>query len=126
MIARTIRAAGLGFALALGAAACDDSTDPNGIERWVADLTTTRQVLFMTLERSGSEVTGTASLASLTNPGSEPLTLTGTRLADSLRITYRRQGGDPFTFSGRYVGPGLGGVLHGAEFVQLAVAFRSR
>jgi len=125
MIASRIRVAGLGFALALGTAACD-STEPRATERWAADLVATRQVLIMTFQRHGSEISGTATLASLTNPGGEALTLTGTRSDDSLKITYRRQSADAFRFRGRYAGPGLVGVLDGAEFVELSVAFRAR
>lgn len=80
----------------------------------------------MTFQRHGMEVSGTGTLGNLTNPGSEPLTLTGTRSDDSLKITYRRQGADAFRFRGRYTGPGLEGVLDGAEFVELSVAFRPR
>lgn len=126
MISRIARGGTLGLAFIAGAVTCTSGTEPEDAERWVADLVTTQQVLSMTLRRRGPEVSGTATLASLTGPGGEPLTLTGTRDADSLRITYRREIGDPFRFIGRYTGPGITGILDGAEFVQVAVAFRSR
>ena len=80
----------------------------------------------MYLTRDGATVRGTGTLASLTNPGGEPLTLTGTRTADSLRVLYTRQSGDPFRFVGRYAGLGIVGTLDGAEFVQVAISFRAR
>jgi hypothetical protein len=105
---------------------CANSAEPDGSERWAADLTASRQVLFMTLQRSGSAVSGTGTLASLTNPGGAALTVTGTRHADSLSVSYHRPPGDAFRFDGRYTGQGLVGVLDGAEFVRVAVSFRSR
>ena len=116
----------LGVALFAATVGCRNSADPGDTENWAADIATSRQVLFMTLERRGSDVTGTGVLASLTNPGGESLTLTGPRRADSVSITYRRQAADPFRLVGRYVGPGIVGVLDGAEFVQVDVSFRSR
>ena len=114
-------------ALSIGAAGCGDGVQPgNGSEQWAADITSTRQVLFMYLTRDGTSVRGTGTLASLTNPGGESLTLTGTRTADSLRVFYTRQTGDPFRFVGRYAGLGIVGTLDGAEFVQVAVSFRAR
>jgi hypothetical protein len=92
----------------------------------VADLASSRQVLFMQLTRDGTTIRGSGTLASLTNPGSETLTLSGVRNADSLRITYGRASAEPFRFAGRYAGPGLEGVLDGGEFVQVRVAFRAR
>ncbi|HEX6048129.1 MAG TPA: hypothetical protein VFZ21_02635 [Gemmatimonadaceae bacterium] len=125
MMASRRRVAGVGAALTLGMAACG-STEPGSTERWAADLVATGQVLIMTFRGYGSEVSGTATLASLTNPGGEALTLTGTRSDDSLKIMFRRQDADAFRFRGRYAGPGLAGVLDGAEFVELPVAFRAR
>jgi hypothetical protein len=126
MTARFVRAGATGAAVIVGTATRNGSTVPHSGERWVADLATSRQVLFMDLTRRGSDVTGTGTLGDLTNPGSEPLTLTGMRTADSLTITFRRQTAELFPFNGRYAGVGIMGVLDGAVFVQLAVAFRRR
>ena len=124
MMSRIVRA--VGPVLILAATTCRSGIEAGSHESWAADLVARQQVLFMTLERRDSDVTGTGTLASLTNPGGESLTITGTRRADSLSVTYRRQSADPFRFVGRYTGPGIVGVLHGAEFVQVAVSFRSR
>ena len=113
-------------ALALCLAGCRGSSGPSGSESWVADISSSRQVLFMTLTRDGTTIRGNGTLASLTNAGGESLTLSGTRNADSLRINYSRPAGDPFRFVGRYAGLGMVGVLDGAEFVQVNVSFRSR
>ena len=120
-----VRAAAIPLAFVLSTTTCKSSVAPAGTERWAADLANQR-VLFMTIQVRGADVSGTGTLAALTNPGGEPLTLTGTRRADSLSITYRRQTADPFHLVGRYTGPGIVGVLDGAEFVQASVSFRSR
>ena len=113
-------------AVVISAASCRDGTGPRRAESWVADIASSRQVLFMQLTYDGATVRGSGTLASLTNPGGETLTLAGVRNADSLRITYGRAAADPFRFVGRYAGPGLEGVLDGGEFVQVRVAFRAR
>lgn len=120
-----MRRALLSLALVLSTVGCNSSVEPGNSESWAADIASTRQVLFMTIRIRDSEVTGTGSLSSLTNPGGDALTITGTRRADSLLVTFQRQRVDPFHFTGRYVGAGLSGVLDGAEFVQLSVSFRS-
>ena len=125
MATRVLRV-GAAASVIFSTASCRDSTGPRTGESWVADLASSRQVLFMQLTRNGTTVSGSGTLASLTNPGGETLTLAGTRSADSLRITYGRASAEPFRFVGRYAGPGLEGVLDGAEFVQVRVAFRAR
>ena len=113
-------------ALGIGSAGCESSAPPDGVERWAADLKSTQQVLLMNLKRDGSTVTGDGMLASLTNPGGEPLTVTGTRYGDSLRVFYNRQSADPFRFVGRYTGLALVGILDGGEFAAVGTSFRSR
>ena len=120
------RVAAAVLTLTLTVPACRSGTDADGTERWAADLASNRQVLFMTLQRQGSTVSGSGTLASLTNPGGESLRVSGVRVGDSLRVTFNRALANPFQFAGRYTGPGIVGVLDGAEFARLSVAFRSR
>lgn len=121
-----LRLATAALALVASGAGCRDGFGSGASERWAADLVATQQVLFMRLTRQGEEVSGSGSLSSLTSPGAEALTVTGTRRADTLRVTYRRQAAESFRFVGRYSGMGLAGVLDGAEFQGLPVAFRAR
>jgi hypothetical protein len=126
MIYRLARATTVAVAVILGTAMCDSAAEPDDSESWVADITSRQQVLFMTFRRNGTELTGSGTLAALTNVGGETLTLTGTRTTDSLTVTFRRNVGNSFRFAGRYIGPGITGVLDGAEFVQVNVSFRAR
>lgn len=121
-----LRAAVVTIGVSVSSPGCDNSAGPNPVERWSADIPSRQQVLSMTLTRDGNTVRGSGTLANLTNPGGETLTLTGMRNADSLRVFYSRQNADPFRFVGRYVGPGLVGILDGAEFSEVGVGFRSR
>ena len=98
-------------------------------ESWSADLTTTRQVLFISFTTNASAVSGTGSLSSLLSPGgADALTLVGTRRSDTLDITMTRSTGDRFRLIGSYTasGAGLAGRLIGAEFTNTVVSFRRR
>ena len=112
--------------------ACRSPQEPYGAASWAADLISSHRVLLMTLVRQGSALTGTGALASLIDPGSrEDLTLSGTRTADTVQITYRRPDGSTFQFAGWYIargpeGPTIVGALDGGEFNRLAVTFRNR
>lgn len=115
--------------MALGlAGACEPNIGPNPFEAWNADLTDTDQVLFMGLtRRDDGSVTGNAELSELLNPGiGELLTITGTRIADSLELTFARPLGGTYRFAGRYArnGAALVGTLDGGAFTQLPVFFR--
>jgi len=107
-------------------AGCQSTVDVPSTETWAADLVTTGRVLFMTFGRTDTSLSGTGSLAVLTGPGGEQLTLTGTRRGDTLAIVFRRPSGTEFRMDGRYVvnHAGIAGVLNGGEFVNLGVAFR--
>ncbi len=109
--------------------ACQNSTRPTEAQSWSADITATRQVLFMTLTIKASSVSGTGTLSSLLSPGTaDALTLVGTRHADTLDITFSRTSGDRFRLIGHYVGSGVGltGSLTGGEFSNTSISFRSR
>ena len=121
-------AIGLTIAVALAAPACESTIEVPTTETWAADLTTSGRVLFMTFGRNDTSLTGTGSLAFLTGPGAEQLTLSGTRHADTLAIVFQRPSGSQFAFHGWYVlnHGAIGGVLNGGDFVNLSVAFRSK
>jgi hypothetical protein len=112
-------------ALLLGLGAC--STDyATATELWAADLLSD-QVLLMTLVRNDSELNGEGFLSHYNSPAVEPLTLTGTRIADTVAITYHRQNADPFRFNGWYLARGtLDGKLDGGGFVNQSISFRRR
>ena len=117
--------------LLFAALACRSPQEPYGAGSWAADLTASDRVLLMTLVRHGTALTGTGALASLTDPGSrEDLTLSGTRTADTVQITYRRSDGSTFQFAGRYIAqgpePAIVGALNGGEFNRLTVTFLNR
>lgn len=116
----------LGLLVLLGTACGVDRS--SGTELWAADLLSTQQILFMRLEQNGGELNGTALLSYINAPTGESLTLTGTRLADTLEITYRRQDGPAFGFRGWYIAGGavITGRLDGAEFDDVALSFRKR
>lgn len=122
---RRLPAIGLIVAVAL-AASCQSTIDVPTTETWAADLTTSGRVLFMTFGRNEISLTGTGSLAFLTGPGAEQLTLSGTRRADTLAIVFRRPSGSEFSFTGWYVANhgAITGVVNGGDFVNLSVAFR--
>jgi len=111
--------------LALGLAACSDEY-ATGTELWAADLPAS-QLLLMTLVREGDELNGEGFLSRYNSPAVEPLTLTGTRVADTVAITFLRSGGDPFRFDGWYLARGtLDGKLDGGGFVNQSISFRRR
>ena len=112
--------------VALVGPGCQSTIDIPTTETWAADLTTSGRVLFMTFGRDQTSLTGTGSLAFLTGPGAEQLTLSGTRRADTLAIVFRRPSGSEFSFTGWYVvnHGAISGVLNGSDFVNLSVAFR--
>lgn len=115
----------LWIAVLLGLGACGDDY-ATGTELWAADLPSD-QVLLMTLVRSGGELNGEGFLSSYNSPAVEPLTLTGTRTADTVNITFLRGDAVPFRFNGWYLANGtLGGRLDGGEFVNQNVSFRRR
>lgn len=111
--------------LVLGLAACSDEY-ATGTELWAADLLT-EQLLVMTLVRNGSELNGQGFLSHYNSPAVEPLTLTGTRVADTVDITYHRDNAEPFRFTGWYLARGtLDGKLDGGGFVNQSISFRRR
>ena len=113
------------IAVLLGLGACSNDY-ATGTELWIADLPSD-QVLLMTLVRDGDELNGEGFLSSLNSPAVEPLTLTGTRVADTVDITFRRGDADPFRFVGWYLARGtLDGKLDGGGFVNQSVSFRRR
>lgn len=113
------------IAVLLGLAACSNDY-ATGTELWIADLPGD-QVLLMTLVRDGHELNGEGFLSYLNSPSVEPLTLTGTRVADTVDITFLRGDADPFRFVGWYLARGtLDGKLDGGEFVDRSISFRRR
>jgi hypothetical protein len=113
------------IALLLGLGACSNEY-ATGTELWAADLPGD-QLLLMTLVREGDELNGQGFLSYYNSPAVEPLTLTGTRVADTVAITFLRGDGDPFRFNGWYLARGtLDGKLDGGEFVNLSISFRRR
>lgn len=113
------------IALLLGLGACSNDY-ATATELWIADLPSD-QVLLMTLVRDGDELNGEGFLSYLNSPAVEPLTLTGTRVADTVAITFLRGEVDPFRFDGWYLANGtLGGKLDGGEFVNRSISFRRR
>jgi hypothetical protein len=109
----------------LGLCACSNDY-ASGTELWAADLLT-EQVLLMTLVREGDELNGTGFLSYYNSPVVEPLTLTGTRVADTVAITYHRDNAESFRFDGWYLANGtLGGKLDGGGFVNQSISFRRR
>jgi hypothetical protein len=111
--------------LALGLCACSNEY-ATGTELWAADLPGD-QLLLMTLVREGDELNGEGFLSYLNSPAVEPLTLTGTRVADTVDVTFLRGGADPFRFVGWYLARGtLDGKLDGGEFVNQSISFRRR
>jgi hypothetical protein len=81
----------------------------------------------MTFARQQPDFSGTGRLVPLTVPGGdEELTLVGSRLADTLDITFSRPSGGQFRFLGWYVAQGaaIAGVLDGDEFTHVVVTFQ--
>ena len=114
----------IGVLLGLGACSNDYAT---GSELWAADLLASQQVLLMTLVRDGDELNGEGFLSYYNSPAVEPLTLTGTRVADTVDITFLRGDAVPFRFVGWYLARGtLDGKLDGGAFVNRAISFRRR
>ena len=93
-------------------------------EAWGADLRRTSQVLIMGIQIEAGEVSGSGTLAHLTNIDTHDLTVTGALIGDSLHLRYDRPNGASFRFRGRYATQGLLGYLLDAEFDSLAVSFR--
>lgn len=113
--------------LLLWACANRSPQEPSGTEVWIADLQATNRSLFMSFAQPPPGFSGTGQLVPLTVPGGyEDLTLVGTRLADTLDITFSRANGGQFRFVGWYVSQGtaISGVLDGDEFTRLSVRFR--
>jgi len=115
------------FLLLLGLGGCITGSDRFGTGIWAADLERPDRVLVMTLVQEDSELNGTGYLALLSSPASESLVLGGTRIADTVDITFHRQAGEPFRFTGYLTAKKtLLGVLDGAEFAGLNVAFKQQ
>jgi hypothetical protein len=113
------------IAVLLGLGACSNDY-ATGTELWAADLPNDR-LLLMTLVREDDELNGQGFLSSNNSPGVEPLTLTGTRVADTVAITYHRDNAEPFRFNGWYLANGtLGGKLDGGGLANQSVSFRRR
>ena len=113
------------IALLVGLGACSNDY-ATGTELWAADLPGD-QVLLMTLVREGDELNGEGFLSTYNSPAVEPLTLTGTRVADTVAITFLRGDVEPFRFNGWYLARGtLDGKLDGGGFVNQNVTFRRR
>jgi hypothetical protein len=111
--------------LALGG--CITGSDRFGTGIWAADIDRPDRVLVMTLVQEDSELNGTGFLALLNSPASQSLVLSGTRIADTVDITFQRQAGEPFRFTGYLTAKKtLLGVLDGAEFAGLTVAFKQQ
>ena len=111
--------------LALGG--CTTGIDKFGTGIWAADIDRPDRVLVMTIMQEDSELNGTGFLALLNSPASESLVLSGTRIADTLDITFQRQVGESFRFTGYLTAQKtLLGVLDGAEFVRHTVQFKQR
>jgi len=115
------------FLVLLALGACLTGSDRFGTGIWAADLDRPDRVLVMTLVQDDSELNGTGFLAPLNSSASESLVLSGTRIADTLDITFQRQVGEPFRFTGYLTAQKtLLGVLDGAEFARLTVQFKQR
>jgi hypothetical protein len=116
------------LAALLLACACGSPQAPSGVESWTADLAASNRTLSMTFTSLPS-FSGSGRMVPLNLPVTfEELTLTGSRLVDSLTITFQRLSGSQFQFAGRYVanGSAISGTLNGDEFVNLGVSFRRR
>ena len=115
-------------ALLVGVANCQDSQAPLASQTLAATLDSTHQVLFMTLGQQGTTVVGPAQLTGVTEKGGESLAVSGTRVADTVSVTYQRAQKASFAFSGWFVSNGtvLSGTLNGAEFSRIAVQFKYR
>jgi len=82
----------------------------------------------MEFRQTGERLSGSAALARLTEPGAEALTLAGTQQADTLDISFARNGVPSFRFLGWYVSnrTQIAGTLTGAEFTDVGVLFRKQ
>lgn len=114
-----------GVAIVSALAGCQDSQGPLGSQSMAADLSDTKQVLFMTLTQQGGTVNGTAQLKALTAGSEEAMIVTGTRVADTVAVTFQRAQKASFAFKGWFVSNGraLSGTLDGAEFSKVAAQF---
>jgi hypothetical protein len=109
------------------ASGCHDPTASIDSEQWAADLVASRQVLFLSLLRSGSTMSGSATLSGLLEPGgSDRLSVTGTNRGDTLDILMSRASGGQYHLLAIYGSnrARLSGTLNGGEFTNLAVSFR--
>ena len=81
----------------------------------------------MSFELSGSALQGSGSVTGFTNFVSVPLSLTGTRTADTLDITYMRPDKSQMHFVGHYIlsGQVITGVLSGGEFNSVTAQFKN-
>src|SRR5450755_2797096 len=96
------RAVVLVIAFATSAIACG-TTAPQIIESWAADFPALQETLFMNFERTGDTVQGSGTVAGFTNFNVVQLSLSGTRIADTLDITYVRPDATRLHFLGHYV-----------------------
>jgi hypothetical protein len=97
-------------------------------ESWNADLTATGHVLFLSLRRQDSTVTGTGSLRSLLSPGAaDALVVAGQYRSDSLILTLNAVAGYQMHFTGTYGvrHASLSGTLDGGAFSNQRVSFRT-
>jgi predicted small lipoprotein YifL len=110
------------FAAVLLLSACGRDGPFTPTEEWAADLGETKQVLFMIFTVRNGTVSGNGTLAYLVDRP-EALTLNGRRTPDSLYVTFARASIPAFTFTGRYAGCCIQGILHGSEFDSVGVGF---
>lgn len=116
-----------GMPLVLAAAlGCDSSVAPVLNEQWVADLTASRQVLYMTFPPTSSPVSGHGTLSGLLETGGESLSVKGSRRGDTLDVVLIRQSGAQHRLVATYVAnrTALSGQLSGGEFEGVRVNFR--
>lgn len=96
-------------------------------ETWNADLAGTNQVLFLSLWRRDSTVTGTGHLRSLLTPTArDSLVIVGKYRSDSLFLTLNAVAGYQMQLTGTYGTKfaSLFGTLDGGAFSNKPVSFR--
>jgi len=116
------------LALSLACWACGNVQTPHSEESWLAQLLQSQQLLRMEFRQTGDHLSGSATLARLTEPGAEALTVVGTQQADTLDISFARSGVPSFRFLGWFVSnrTRITGTLTGAEFTDVAVLFHKQ
>jgi hypothetical protein len=115
------------MALGSGVEGCESPLVPK--LGWETALQFPDRFFHMSFKTEGTALTGSAWIASLTNPGArEDFSLVGTQRADTLAINYQRDDGAQFRFDGWYIAnrTAIRGVLDGGEFSRTAVTFLRR